>query len=302
MNGEFPSKWDLINGYVENALFEEGNVIRFTHENSGATITPLMSEKGDYLPAKFTIEMDIYLSSRTSKYSIDWWDQRQSEPEETKGVRRIDFGYEQGASYDGGRVSKGLEKEDQKPYPHWRHIAISFNNRALKLYMDQHRLLLIPNIEGNPAGITLHASTYDSGESGDYPTLIKNVRIAEGAVDLYDRVTTDGKIVSNGIRFDVNEATLRPESMGVINGIFNLMEKHPELKFSIEGHTDSDGDNESNLLLSEERAKTVKAKLVEMGISPDRLSIKGFGENIPVSDNTTPEGKANNRRVEFVKL
>jgi len=301
-NGEFPSKWDLINGYVENAIFGDEIVIRFTHDNDGATITPLMAKEGDYLPEKFTIEMDVYLSHRTTRYSIDWWDKRQWEPDQIKGIRRVDFGYEQGASYDGGRISKGLEEGEKKPYPHWRHIAISFNKRALKLYLDQHRLLNVPNITGNPMGITLYAGTYDSGNTGNFPTLIKNIRIAEGAVDLYDRVITDGKIIANGIRFDVNKATLRPESMGVINSIRNLMEQHPDLKFSVEGHTDSDGETDFNQQLSEQRAETVKNKLMEMGISQDRLSVKGFGETVPVSDNTTPEGKANNRRVEFVKL
>jgi outer membrane protein OmpA-like peptidoglycan-associated protein len=301
-NGEFPSQWDLIDGYVENAIFGEEIVIRFTHDNSGATITPLMTKEGDYLPEKFTIEMDVYLSHRTTKYYIEWWDKRQHQPEITKGISKVDFGYEQGASYDGGRISRSLEESDKKPYPHWRHIAISFNKRALKLYLDQHRLLNVPNVTGNPTGISLHASTYDYGNTGNYPTLIKNIRIAEGAVDLYDRVFTDGKIITNGIRFDVNKATLRPESMGVINSIFNLMEQHPDLKFSVEGHTDSDGETEFNQQLSEQRAETVKNKLVELGITPDRLSTKGFGETIPVSDNTTPEGKANNRRVEFVKM
>src|SRR5210317_2224452 len=69
-NGEFPSQWDLIDGYVENALFADENVIRFPIENTGATIKPLMKKEGDYLPEKFTIEFDMYLSHRTTKYEI----------------------------------------------------------------------------------------------------------------------------------------------------------------------------------------------------------------------------------------
>jgi len=63
---------------------------------------------------------------------------------------------------------------------------------------------------------------------------------------LYDKFLTDGKIITNGIRFDVNKATIKPESMRVINEIVNLMKVYPELKFSVEGHTDSDGNPESN--------------------------------------------------------
>ena len=131
---------------------------------------------------------------------------------------------------------------------------------------------------------------------------MKNIRIATGKIKLYDRVVTDGKFVTNGIRFDSGKATLRPESMGVINQIYNLLAEHAELSFSIVGHTDSDGSEESNLVLSEARANAVKDALVEAGISADRLSAKGMGESQAVDTNATPEGKANNRRVEFIKL
>lgn len=299
-NGEFPSQWDLIDGYVENALFSGESVIRFPVENTGATIKPLMKKEGDYLPEKFTIEFDMYLSSRTSKYTVYLWDVGKSN-RRPEGLSYIDVGYEQGASYEGGKMQRKLPAESQKEYPHWRHVAISFNTRALKIYIDQDRLIMIPNVQGNPTALSIKASTYDFGQSGDYPTMIKNIRIAEGAVELYDRFVTDGKIVTNGIKFDSGKATLKPESMGVINEIFKLMKEHPEINFSVEGHTDSDGDAGMNKKLSEARAETVKNTLVDLGIAPERLGTKGLGEDVPVADNATPEGKANNRRVEFVK-
>ena len=303
-NGEFPSQWDLIDGYVENALFEGENVIRFPVESTGATIKPLMKKEGDYLPEKFTIEFDMYLSHRTTKYIILFWDKGESSrpPSELGDIGVIEVGYEQGASYDGGKMSRNLPKESQKEYPHWRHVAISFNIRALKIYIDQDRLLMLPNVKGNPQAISLKGSTYDFSQTGDYPTMIKNIRIAEGAVQLYDRFLTDGKIVTNGIKFDSGKATLKPESMGIINEVAKLMKEHPEINFSVEGHTDSDGDTQFNMTLSEQRAKTVVDELVAQGIDGERMVSKGFGEDVPVADNGTPEGKANNRRVEFVKM
>jgi len=89
--------------------------------------------------------------------------------------------------------------------------------------------------------------------------------------------------------------------MGVINEIAALMKQHPEIKFSVEGHTDTDGDDAFNQTLSEQRAETVVNTLKEMGIDTGRLVSKGWGESKPVDSNSTPEGKANNRRVEFVK-
>jgi len=112
----------------------------------------------------------------------------------------------------------------------------------------------------------------------------------------------DGKIIDNEIRFDVNKSTLKPESMGAINEIYILMNDNPGLKFSVEGHTDSQGDDAFNMKLSEERANTVKNTLIKMGISADRLTSKGWGESKPISNNASPEDMANNRRVEFVKI
>ena len=80
------------------------------------------------------------------------------------------------------------------------------------------------------------------------------------------------------------------------------MQKQPELNFSVEGHTDSDGGDEANMTLSKERGKAVMDKLISMGIDSSRLKSNGFGESKPIDNNSTPEGKANNRRVEFVKF
>ena len=90
--------------------------------------------------------------------------------------------------------------------------------------------------------------------------------------------------------------------MGVINEVAKMMKEHTDLKFRIEGHTDSDGQEKSNSALSEKRAAAVKEALTDLGIDPSRLQVKGLGESVPVSDNKTPEGKANNRRVEFIKI
>ncbi|PIF01611.1 MAG: hypothetical protein CR994_00450 [Maribacter sp.] len=114
---------------------------------------------------------------------------------------------------------------------------------------------------------------------------IKNIRMAKGGVKYYDRVLSEGEIIVNGIRFDVNKATLEPESMGPINKIFQLMNKDSEVDFSIEGHTDSDGGDANNQKLSEARAKTAMNKLIEMGIAKNRLESTGFGESKPIDNN-----------------
>lgn len=107
-------------------------------------------------------------------------------------------------------------------------------------------------------------------------------------------------IVTYDITFDVNKADIKDESMTEINRIKQLMDENPELKYEVQGHTDSTGTPESNQKLSEKRAKAIVDKLVEMGIDESRLTAVGKGEYAPIADNATEEGRAQNRRVVFV--
>ncbi len=312
-NGEFPSKWDLVNGTVENAVFDGENVIMFinTNTNGSGGIVPLIANSHeDYLPDEFTIEFDAYYDTPQRVYRVLFYDgknQRQLNSSVNRGsssnedrVYNITQNSATFASNTGNYPGFGRSSTDdaRRSRPGWRRISISFNKRALKVYIDDARVLNIPNMSFNPLGITLAYHNPSGGHQG----YIKNIRIAKGAVPLYDKFLTDGKIVTNGIRFDVNKATIRPESMGVINEIVQLMKHHNELNFSVEGHTDSDGTAELNQRLSEERARAVMEKMIEMGIAKERLRSAGHGQSTPIAPNNSPEGKAQNRRVEFVKI
>ena len=112
--------------------------------------------------------------------------------------------------------------------------------------------------------------------------------------------TPNRTIVTHDITFDVNKADIKPESMNEINRIKQLMDENPELKYEVQGHTDSTGNPDANQKLSEKRTQAIVAKLVELGIDPSRLTAVGKGEFSPIADNATEEGKAQNRRVVFV--
>jgi outer membrane protein OmpA-like peptidoglycan-associated protein len=291
-NGEFPSRWDLKEGNVEVAEFGGENVIMFRDDHP--TIIPyFQNPKDDYLPEVFTIEFDLYCGP--DGFTTYLYDRKNQQSGSPTGYTYLSTNYYR---MEFGTSASSHPDKDNLAERRWIHVAIAYNKGKLKTYMDETRLINIPRLDFDPKGLSLHSY----GSRNDRHYYVKNIRIAEGGIKYYDRIMEDGKVVASGIRFDSGKASLKPESMGIINEMVEVMEKHPELKISIEGHTDSDGNVEDNMKLSEARAQTVKGTMVQLGVSSDRLTIKGFGESVPITPNDTPEGKANNRRVEFVKL
>lgn len=300
-NGEFPSRWDLLSGSAEVASLGRDNVIHLTHNNS--IVIPLMDKK-DFLPEVFTIEFDVFFeeegATRSDIYKIRFFEgTSNSKKMDGKKISTLDITWNSIKMGQFGGKTASFVEEKKNWQPKWKHVAIAFNKRSLKVYLDQERLLNIPNLGFQP-------KTFSIGGHFDNRHIqmssIKNIRVNEGGKKLYDRVMEEGKFVTRGILFDVNKSTIRGESMGTINEIVELMKENPTLKFRIEGHTDSDGDDSYNQKLSEDRAASVKSMLIQLGIDASRLESKGWGESKPINENSTPEGKANNRRVEFIKI
>lgn len=107
-------------------------------------------------------------------------------------------------------------------------------------------------------------------------------------------------VVLRNVFFETGSATLRPESKIELDRLAQLLIGNPSLNIQINGHTDNVGDEKANLTLSEARAKAVQEYLIGQSIAPERLRFKGFGESQPLDTNDTPEGRARNRRTEFI--
>ena len=293
-NGEFPSRWDLVSGNSEIIESEGTHVIGFRH---GGTIVPyLKNAEKDYLPDVFTLELDVFHSPKCRRLWIYLYDKR-NQRSDVSG--NIELNLNRASVGKIGATYPNKDKYDKKGG--WRHISLAFTKGKLKVYIDDVRLVNIPHFEGNPTGITLKMDGFAADKQNDIQ-YIKNIRIAKGGVKYYDRLLQDGKIIVNGIRFDTGKATIKPESLGAINSIFKLLQKQAKLNFSVEGHTDNDGNNANNMSLSKARGKAVMEQLITMGISANRLKSNGYGESKPIENNSTAEGKANNRRVEFVQF
>ena len=120
------------------------------------------------------------------------------------------------------------------------------------------------------------------------------------ANEMLDALKKDGFIALN-ILFETGKSAIQEESLPVVDQIFELLKSDPAIKISIEGHTDNVGDAATNKKLSTDRAKSVMDALVSKGIDKTRLSFVGWGQEKPVADNRTDEGRTKNRRVEIVK-
>jgi outer membrane protein OmpA-like peptidoglycan-associated protein len=114
-------------------------------------------------------------------------------------------------------------------------------------------------------------------------------------------VVTDKKIeLKQTVYFDFNKATIKPVSFPLLNEVAQALKDNPSLRVRVEGHTDSRGNDGYNLKLSQRRAESVRTFLISAGVAPDRMEPRGFGETVPIADNRTDAGRAQNRRVEFI--
>jgi outer membrane protein OmpA-like peptidoglycan-associated protein len=128
-------------------------------------------------------------------------------------------------------------------------------------------------------------------------------RVEFTEAELARALNEKGSVALYGILFDTGKATIKSESAGILGSVGALLKADAALRIEIRGHTDNVGAAAANLKLSEDRAASVKAYLVKtFGIAADRLATAGFGDTKPVADNSSDKGRAQNRRVELVRI
>lgn len=307
--GEFPRKWHLNGPKYDNNSVEvisyQGK--RFLRASPGtgrqgiSTQYIRLNQKSD-LPEKFTIEFDALLtpyegsSVYHSTYVVLLYNSKDTEltlgAEGNPGVLGIT-----GSGCRSNNTETTVAKSDGKIH----HVAISVNKTFVKVYIDNIRVINDP--DGAKRPITLVGlSMYMASSLPSEKIMFTNFRLAEGGKSIKSALDTDGKIVTHGILFDTGKDVIKPESLPTLKMILGLLTDNPDLKFSIEGHTDDQGKKGINQPLSEKRAAAVKTWLAGNGIESARLKTKGFGDSKPIDKNNNTEGRANNRRVEFVKF
>ena len=318
--GEFPLRWDILDGYVETASLEDRKVLAFTDNGLGQVMPLMKDNKWNWLPEIFTLEFDLFVApisddgGSTLEMQLCFGDRGASDYYNASSY--VDFRYREDGSSNlawslrkpsssaqtAGNKQLGLSpsfddynaKDNPLKAGEWNHFAFSFNKRAFKGYVNGFRIINVPAMEAPGYFYFNSASQY--AYSG-----ISNVRLAQGAVPLYDRLMSEGKIITYAITFETGKADLKPESMVEINRVAKLMKENPGLEFEVQGHCDATGSDKVNDPLSQKRAEAIVAALVEEGIAEARLTAVGKGSHQPIASNSTDEGRAKNRRVEFVK-
>jgi len=182
------------------------------------------------------------------------------------------------------------------------HISIWRQKERVRVYVNEVKIWDVPKAakKDTKFNAIIFTVTYAEEVVKHY---IGNLRLAVGAPDTRKKILEQNKWVTHGILFDVNSANIKPESYGTLKEMANVLKEYADLKVKIVGHTDADGKDADNLDLSRRRASSVKIALAkEFGIDEKRMETDGKGEGEPIDKNNTPAAKANNRRVEFIKL
>ncbi|HBG04339.1 MAG: hypothetical protein A2075_17655 [Geobacteraceae bacterium GWC2_58_44] len=306
--GEFPRKWTLTgpkgdwNNSVEVVDFKGKRFLRSVPAQeefgqNGATQYIRLNSKGD-LPQKFTIEFDAVLGSGQEEEMVQYFllmTNGDSWPVSAIAeTGSIQVTAEKGQSQN---TETSIRMNDNKVH----HLAFSVNGTFVKAYVDHVRIVNDPDGIKRPIQrVGVYMGPF-GGKRLEH-MMFTNFRLAEGGKSIKSALDTDGKIVTHGILFDTGSDRIRPESQPTLKMILALLEGDPALKFSIEGHTDNQGGKGVNQPLSEKRGAAVQKWLAGKGIAAARLASKGWGESKPIDSNNTVEGRANNRRVEFIKM
>ncbi len=319
--GDFPTKWNTnATAEVVTLNNKEGKWLKINKEGVW------MPEVITSLPENFTLEFDLGVSSGFdgSKFVLNIANLKNREKDYKDFYHYVNWKHGHALHLQfapsNGRVSANAHLQtatdgnylvnnavDFKGWDNaknnFAHISLWRQNQRLRVYLNGEKIYDIPKaFDEKDKYNMVNYAMQGSNNPDEYYYLLGNIRLAVGAADTRNKLITEGKFVTRGILFDVNSDIIKPESAGALKDIANVLKENADVKVKIVGHTDADGDDAKNLDLSKRRAASVKNYLVkEFGIDAGNLETDGKGETVPVDKNTTAEGKANNRRVEFIK-
>lgn len=312
--GDFPSKWNTnASGEVVKFNNVEGN---WFDMKAGYGIFYIPEFKD--LPEDYTIEFDILtqgISKKTSsvaRLAVFITDDNKfhtgtdhfveaSLPLGQYGV--FDIKVRNVFNRQSGGINSNITADVRNAVLNQPHIAISVTKNRFRLWVNEVKYVDIPKFVQELNVLNYIKFHIDGLKDEEERLFIRNLKVAEGGLDLRRTLMSEGKVSTNGILFDSGSAKIQPQSLGIVYQIAQVLNQDDSIKLNIVGHTDADGSDDANLQLSKDRAQAVKNALVDIyKVSSERLQTDGKGESVPVGSNATVEGKSQNRRVEFIKI
>jgi outer membrane protein OmpA-like peptidoglycan-associated protein len=306
--GDFPVNWETSGSgeVVKNSSYD-GNWFSFTGRNG---YVPLSGE----LPENYTVEFDLATNGFSENNSattltLAFLNKKSYNMGSAGGHGHIQISLHRSATMSAGNT--GAEKTpriNSKLNRNFKldtliHFSVAVNKNRLRIWMQEEKIVDIPSLlVGNMGRYLLFESSGINPEKG-HVVLISNFKVAEAKEDLRSRLLESGRFSTTGIYFNTDKADIKPESFAIIKSVADYLKENPDTKIQIIGHTDAQGEEQYNQQLSEKRASAVLRSLVDhFGIEEGRMTAAGKGEAEPVDDNASEKGRANNRRVEFVKM
>ncbi|AFL81175.1 outer membrane protein/peptidoglycan-associated (lipo)protein [Aequorivita sublithincola DSM 14238] len=316
--GDFPANWNTNMGGEVKKL--KGFNSKYLKVPAKSTVSVQLKKK---LPKNFTVEFEIilpsdalirhagvglgrepknidYLTSGFNNFDFDIYSS--SEKQYAHNSDRFRYAANKlGAN----KISTNYEAPLNTPIK----VAMEVQGRRIRIYLEGKKVVDLPTIFEDEYRNALYFTAITSGriETQANYFYLSNVTIAETTTDERSQVLKElnekGRFSTNAILFNTGSAYIKSGSEAILKEVGEVMQSVPDMRIMIVGHTDGDGDSNSNLKLSDERAKSVRAALVsQYGISIGRIQTDGKGETNPVADNSSENGKSQNRRVEFIKL
>jgi OOP family OmpA-OmpF porin len=311
--GDFPAKWNTdAAGEVVTVAGHPNRWLKLTR--AGFFMPEFVTE----LPDNFTLEFDLLVPPDfNAGFPLNASVVQLADPKRPAGWQASPnvFTFTAHPATSSGGTSSVIIRQDGTSEPANQsrvpqllttrgtpvHMSVWRQRQRVRVYMNAEKVWDVPRAVAASAKFNSVMFVVPPA-CGNCEYYLANLRVATGAPDTRNKVLAEGKWVSHGILFDVNSDRIKGESYGSLKEIATVLTENADVRMQIVGHTDSDGDEAANLDLSKRRAASVKAALVgEFKIDGARLNTDGKGESQPLDKNDTTAGKANNRRVEFIR-